>query len=599
MLAKVSVPLLTLVASVSLVCSASFGAAQSAAPTMPEGPFQPNWESLKTHKDPEWFRDAKFGIYTHWGPITVATEDAPSAMEWYGQQLYLPKHPAFKYHQQRFGDQHKVGYKDVIPHFTAEKFDAEAWADLFGRAGARFAGPVAMHHDHYANWDSAITRWNSKAIGPKRDITGELEKALRKRGLKFFASFHHGFAWRYYEPAYEYDAADPQFADLYAEPHKPGAPPSQRFLDTWLALVHEVLQKYQPDLIWFDFELGSVIPPEYRQKMFASVYNWAAQNGREIGVAHKHREIQQYTGILDFERGREDRLTEYVWLTDTSVGPWFHHNGLSYRSVDQLVDVFVDIVSKNGCMLLNVGPQADGRIPEKAQQILLGIGDWLRVNGEAIYGTRPWLVFGEGPTKGKGGGFSENRDKPLTAEDIRFTKKGNTLYAIALAWPAGGKIVIKSLPKQDDSAAGIVTRVRLLGHSGELEWKQTADGLVVNLPAQKPCEHAYALKISGNNLRPVKADQSLRPTADGSVLLEPDSAELHGSKIRVEERNGHRYIAAWDNANEWASWTIRFPAKAAYEVTMVCSAAYTDTEFELNLADQKLSGAAKKTAHPH
>lgn len=472
-------------------------------PAGPQGPYLPRWESLQAHRDPEWFRDAKFGIYTHWGPITVATEPAPAEMEWYGQQMYLPKHPAFLYHRQRFGDQNTVGYKDVIPHFKAEKFDAGAWADLFVRAGAKFAGPVAVHHDNFALWDSSVTRWNSKAMGPRRDITGELEKAIRKRGLRFLTTFHHGFAWRYFEPAYQYDARDPQYSDLYGEPHAKGAPPSEPYLNKWLAMVDEVLARYRPDLIWFDFELGRVIPPQYQQLMFAHVYNWADGQKREIGVAHKHPEIRQHTGLLDFERGREDRLTEYPWLTDTSVGPWFHHNILPYRTVNDLIDVLVDIVSKNGCMLLNVGPRADGTIPPAAREMLLAMGRWLQVNGEAIYGTRPWTAFGEGPTKNTGGGFSERKDKQYTSEDIRFTVKGPALYAIALDWPASGTLVIRSL------ARAPVTGVTLLGNSGKLEWSQAPSGLTVKLPASRPCEHAFTLKIAGKGLTRFKPAQSL------------------------------------------------------------------------------------------
>ena len=400
-------------------------------------PYTDAWESLEAHKDPAWFLDAKLGIYTHWGPITVATEDAPSDMEWYGQQLYLPKHKAFNYHKQKYGDQNKFGYKDMIPLFKAEKFNADEWADLFAKAGAKFAGPVAVHHDNFALWDSKVTRWNSVQMGPHRDITAELEKAYRKRGLKFITTFHHGWAWRYFEPAYEFDGNDPQYRDLYAGPHAEGAPPSVEYLEKWLAMVMEAVTKYKPDLIWFDFELGRLIPAEYQRKMFADYYNWAAAYKMESGVAHKHPEIHQYTGILDFERGREDRLTTHPWLTDTSIGPWFHHNVLEYRTADNLVDTFIDIVSKNGCLLLNVGPHADGRIPEKAKTLLLSMGEWLKMNGEAIYGTRPWVTFGEGPTKNAGGEFSEDKEKPYTAEDIRFTTKGE-IYAMPLAWPTAG-----------------------------------------------------------------------------------------------------------------------------------------------------------------
>jgi alpha-L-fucosidase len=469
-------------------------AAVAAAPAQNDrGPYKPEWESLKAHRDPAWFRDAKLGIYTHWGPVTYGAEDGPKAMEWYGQQMYMEKHPAFAYHRQKFGDQRTVGYKDIIPKFTAPQFNAEEWAELFARAGAKFAGPVAVHHDNFAMWDSQVTRWNSVAMGPKRDVTGELEKAIRKRGMKFITTFHHGFAWQYFEPSYAFDGADGKNADLYGEPHKKGDPPSERFLKTWLAMVDEALIKYKPDLTWFDFELQRVIPEEYRKLMFAHTYNWAAREKREIGVAHKFREIHQHTGILDFERGREEKATDYAWLTDTSLGPWFHHNVLPYRTTNDLVDVFVDIVAKNGCLLLNVGPHADGTIPAKAREMLLQLGGWMKINGEAIYGSRPWQVFGEGPTRNSGGGFSERKDRPYTAEDIRFTTRAGSLYAIALDWPSGGKLLVRSV-------GGKVNKVSLLGHKGNLKWKQSPDGLSIDLPSAKPCDYAFVFRIAGQGL---------------------------------------------------------------------------------------------------
>ena len=459
--------------------------------TIAQGLFQPDWESLKAHQDPEWFRDAKFGIYTHWGPVTVGAEDGPAGGQWYGHSLYDTNSPTFKYHQKKFGDQHIVGYKDIIPKFTAEKFNADDWADLFAKAGAKFAGPVAVHHDNFAMWNSQLTRWNSQNMGPHRDITGELEKSIRAHGLKFTTTFHHGYAWRYFEPAFQFDGADGLNTDLYTEVHDHKATASKHFQDMWLAMVDEVLHRYQPDLIWFDFEFFAVIQPDYEKKLFADTYDWAAQNHRTIGVCQKSRDIHKFTSILDFERGREDKITPYPWLTDTAAGEWFHQRSAPYKSVSTLVTTLVDIVSKNGCLLLDVGPAADGTIPPMARARLLGLGDWLRLNGEAIYGTRPWKTYGEGPTKqAKAGGFSENADKPFTAQDIRFTTKAGVLYAIALGAP-NGQVKIAAL----NSAAGKITSVNLLGSDEKLAWQQSADGLVIHPAKSWPCQHAVTFKI--------------------------------------------------------------------------------------------------------
>ncbi|MBM3882045.1 MAG: alpha-L-fucosidase [Verrucomicrobia bacterium] len=486
-----------------LLAEGSGGVAGTVIRDPTPGPYMANWESLRRYRAPEWLRDDKFGIYTHWGPLTVATEPAPALMERYGQQLYLTNHPAFAYHRQRFGDPHTAGYKDVIPHFKAERFDAEAWAELFERAGAKFAGWVAIHHDNFALWDSVITRWNSRDMGPRRDLTGELEQALRRRGLRFLAALHHGAAWEYFEPAYAYDAADGRHADLYGEPHPPGSPPSQRFLETWLLLVDEVLQRYGPDLLRFDLGSCRIVPEGYQQRMLANYYNWAARHGREVGVAHQDPAIQQWTGIADRGGRQEDRLMADVWLTDASVGPWFHHAGLGYRTADELVDALVDVVAKNGCFLLNVGPQADGRIPEEAQAILSSIGEWLRIHGEAIYATRPWTIYGEGPTRDREreGSLGERANVSYTAEDIRFTTRGEALYALGLAWPGNGQARIRSLAGPGAGGAPRVIEVQLLGYPGRVDWTQTAAGLAVRLPAEPPMPYGYGLKIAGRNLR--------------------------------------------------------------------------------------------------
>jgi len=461
-----------------------------------QGPFKANWDSLSRHKDPKWFRDAKFGIYTHWGPVTVGSSWGPPGSEWYGRAMYQESSPVYRYHYHRYAEPSKFGYKDIIPLFKGERFDPEAWADVFTRAGAKFAGPVAIHHDNYALWNSGLTRWNSVAVGPGRDVVGELEKAYRKRGLRFITTFHHGFAWRYYELAFAYDASDPQYSDLYTTRHPIGVPPSTHFQDKWLALVYEVLRKYTPDLIWFDIEFYEVIQRAYQQKLFATAYDWAARNDGTIGVTQKSRAVHEHTGILDFERGREDRLTPYPWLTDTSLSSWFYVDDASFRSARDVIGILVDIVAKNGCLLLNIGPYEDGTLPKRGVDVLLAVGDWLRMNGEAIYETRPWITYGEGPTHNVGGAsMSEYKDKPYTAQDIRFTTRGNTLYAIALGWP-GAELVIKSLTPQTQLWFGKIREVGMLGVQEPLQWKQEPDGLRVRMPAPKPGDHAFVLKIT-------------------------------------------------------------------------------------------------------
>jgi len=492
-----------------MLLSVSCGGTGEQAATAPKPKYEPTWDSLRQYEAPQWFEDAKFGIFLHWGVYAVPA----FGNEWYPRRMYL-KHringrgelisqepdPCYVYHRKTYGPQKEFGYKDFIPMFKAEKFDPEQWAELFQKAGARYVVPVAEHHDGFAMYNSSVTKWNAVNMGPKRDVAGELKKAVLAHGMHFGLSSHYAFNRSYYTRDDDFDTADPAFQGLYGEMRPPKDPPTQEFMDRWFARTTDIIDKYRPEILWFDFGINVPEFQPYLKKLAAYYYNRSAEWGVEPVLQYKDVRSGSFpegTAVLDIERGRLDDIREMVWQTDTSVSKksWGYIKDDEFKSVDDLVDVLADIVSKNGCLLLNVGPKADGTIPEPAQQILLKIGDWLRVNGEAIYGTRPWKVFGEGPTKIAKGAFSERKDKGYTAKDIRFTTKGGNLYIIALGWP-GKQMSVKSLAAGSNYESRKIASIQLLGNPGELKFQQTAKALVVNLPANKPGDYAYAFKVS-------------------------------------------------------------------------------------------------------
>lgn len=491
--------------------------------------YTADWASLARHRDPEWLADAKFGIYTHWGPVTLGMKDAPHAYGWYARNLYKEQLAEFAFHRETWGDQKEFGFKDLIPLFTAPDFDAGEWADLFKKSGARFAGPVAVHHDNFCLWDSEVTRWNSMDMGPKRDITGELEKAIRERGMKFITTFHHPFTWSFLKDAVKYDGADPQYADLYGPPGEiRQGPPTEEYGKGVVAKVDEVVEKYRPDLIWFDFGFGRTLPEPFRKEIFAKYYDWAEKDGREVGLIHKHWEIHQHSGIVDFERGRVDFMTDFTWMTDSSTGPWFHNKNSKYRSSDEIIDTLVDIVSKNGVLLLNVGPDYRGKIPPQSVAILKELGAWLEVNGRGIYETRPWTIFGEGPTRVGKGKFSEKNEDKYGAADIRFTrsKDGKTVYVFVLGKPKGD-LTVKSIAL-DDPKAGTA---RLLGVEGTVVVKRNADGHLV-IPAASCAgarfESALCFELRGFDLKlHPEAPKSPRTVRRGDIKSAKEQRDIN------------------------------------------------------------------------
>jgi alpha-L-fucosidase len=453
--------------------------------------YQPTWESLKKYEAPKWYKDAKFGIFIHWGLYSVPAKGS----EWYPRQMYQKNDLTYDHHRSVWGDQSEFGYKDFIPMFKAQRWDPNEWVELFKKAGAKFVVPVAEHHDGFAMYDSSHTKFNSVKMGPKRDVVGELATAIRAAGMKLGTSSHYAFNWEYYTHSKEFDTSDPAYYGLYSKPNDSKTADSE-FIEHWYARTMEIVDKYQPDILYFDFGFNKPEFETHRKKLAAEYYNRAAAWGKEVVLNYKDKAYPDGAAVLDLERHRLDHVRKMVWQTDTMVTrrSWGYIGDDDYKSVDQLVDMLVDVVSKNGVLLLNVGPRADGTITKKARNILLEIGSWLDVNGEAIYDTRPWHTFAEGPN------LSSPRERrsrpyvPFTAEDIRFTTKARSIYAICLDWP-GQELQLKSLSRKTFLGTDGISDVQLLGASEKLKWSQDGTALKIELPAERPGKYAFVFKI--------------------------------------------------------------------------------------------------------
>lgn len=482
------------------------------------GAFKADWDSLAGYRTPAWFQDAKFGIFIHWGVYSVPA----FGNEWYSRNMYVPGNKAFDHQVATYGPQSQFGYKDFIPMFKAEKFSAVDWVDLFAKTGARYVVPVAEHCDGFAMYDSRLTEWTAMKMGPKRDVLGELASATRAKGLHFGASSHRAEHWWWYGlgRTFDSDVKDPKYAGLYGPAAKmalPGAidetkepdpnhfeqwlPPDKAFLNDWLARTSEIVDKYHPEFIYIDWWDGQPAFESYLKEFAAYYYNRSKAIGEQPVLTYKIEAMPANTATLDIERGKMDTMRLLPWQTDTSVSihSWGYVEHDEYRTAQSLVQQLVDTVSKNGNLLLNVGPKADGTIPDEAKTVLLQIGDWLRVNGEAIYDTRPFAVFGEGPTKGPKNSQAKNSDiQTYTAEDIRFTVPktgGGVVYATALGWPNTATLRVQLLGSTLPYLARPVCSVSLLGTQGELKFSQRPEGLLISLPAVRPDEVAYVFKV--------------------------------------------------------------------------------------------------------
>ncbi|NQU76218.1 MAG: alpha-L-fucosidase [Planctomycetes bacterium] len=458
--------------------------------------FHPTITSLLDYQCPKWFRDAKLGIYLHWGAYSV-----PEIGEWYPRLMYQEGHPHYLHHCKTYGHPSKFGYKDLIPLWRAEHWDPDRLVDLFKKAGAKYFTPCAVHHDNFDLWNSRHHRWNSVNMGPRKDIVGLWRQATLAAGLRFGVTTHLERTWSWFATnkgadisgpfkGVPYDGNDPAFRDFYLEPHEDidlrhprNAPPQWR--EHWSKRIKDLIDNYHPDHLYFDggvpFAGGD--NGQTGLDVLSHLYNDSllTHDGSQEAVMcvkdlPDHGLYAEGICTLDLERERLEQPRLLPWQTDTSIGPWGYTVGESYRPVGEIIHELVDIVSKNGNLLLNVPPKADCTLDEATEAILADLGRWMAVNGDAIYGTRPWITSGSGTR--------------------RFTRKGNDVYAILLEWPQRPTLSIPELGSHH--GVGRIAEVSLLGHKGELRWAQDGSDtgeLRVVLPDQRPGEHAWALRV--------------------------------------------------------------------------------------------------------
>ncbi len=467
------------------------------------GPFRPDWVSLIQYQPPPWYEEARFGIFIHWGVFSVPAFGS----EWYSRNMYSEGSKEYAHHRATYGPQDRFGYKDLIGLFKAERFVAKDWAKLFRESGARYVVPVAEHHDGFAMYDSQLSDWTAVKMGPRRDVLGELRAAVRAAGLHFGLSSHRAEHDWFFDVGRHIasDVNDPAYASLYgpAQDHlalksdgeleSDWTYVSSAWLDDWLARTAELVTRYEPDLVYFDWWVGH---PAFRTtvpKFLAYYYNRGARRGGVV-VNYKLQDFAPGAGTLDIERGELTDIQAHVWQTDTSLSnaSWGYIENDTYKTPESVIHMLADVVSKNGNLLLNISPRADGTIPEEEQRILREIGGWLSVNGEAIYASKPWTKFGEGPTEVVGGTFQDTKTQPYTAEDFRFTRRAGHLYAIELGWPSGSEARIRSI-----TPALKVRQVALLTKSKPLPiaFRQAADGLHLTLPHTRPGRYAWVFRI--------------------------------------------------------------------------------------------------------
>lgn len=458
------------------------------------GSFKPSWDSLENYPVPKWYYQGKFGIFIHWGVYSVPA----FASEWYSRNMYVEGSHEYEHHIQTYGPHKEFGYKDFIPMFKGEHFDPVSWAKLFKASGAKYVVPVAEHHDGFQMYGSVLSKWNAVEMGPRRDIMEELKQAVRGEGLVFGLSSHRAEHYYFMGEGMRFDSDVPDYLDFYGPAQIRSSyddyldcPPDEAFLEDWLARTCELIDKYKPQLLYFDTWIMHLAFKPYLKKLAAYYYNRGREWKMEVAINYKQDAMPVTTGVLDIECGQVNDMRAMFWQKDTNVatGSWGYVEGQQFHSAKHLLRDLIDVVSKNGAYLLNIGPRADGTIPEEEQRTLLEMGEWLAVYGEAIYDTTPFMVCGEGDSVRSGVTIIEHSSIDFTPEEIRFTVKDHILYVFCLNFPDNRRVCIRTLNKAN--VAGFLGSIEMLGMLGcdaVIHSALTDEGLMIEAPDAEPGE---------------------------------------------------------------------------------------------------------------
>jgi len=472
-----------------------------------EGPYSDDWQSLCAYKPPRWYEEAKFGIFIHWGVYSVPA----FGNEWYPRSMYIKDSPEYKHHIKTYGEHKNFGYKDFIPMFKAELFDADEWMEIFRDSGAKYVMPVAEHHDGFQMYDSELSDWNAKKMGPGRDIVGELKQAADKNGIVYALSNHRAEHCWFFNGGLEFesDVDDPANEDFYWKQQGEvrmetthdiySPPPSKEQCEDWLARVCEMIDKYRPKIVWFDWWIHNIGYKPYLKKFTAYYYNRAVQWGEEVAINYKYNAFPPCTAVFDVERGQLNNIRPRLWQTDTATArnSWGYTENNDFKDPADLIRDLIDIVSKNGCFLLSIGPKPDGTICDEDKEILKSIGTWLRQTGEGIYGSTHWDKFGEGPTNIKDGSFTDSKALVYTTEDFRFTYKNSFIYAFAMNYPENGAVKIKSLKHTAHGHVGSfdIKSITILGYDLPLDFQRDEAELSIMVKGTIKTDYPVCFKI--------------------------------------------------------------------------------------------------------